>query len=123
MSAPLSLDVWLVLIELTNGGSCVKSYQGGRAKLYGETKTPKLIERGINEINIRILGFIPHLIHATSRITNLITRNILYNRNSAKWIDGADALFSLILSSVSKLLSINNGIPRKEAKDCARDLA
>lgn len=123
MSAPLSFVEWLVLTELTNGSSCVKSYQGGRAKLYGETQTPKLIEKGMNEINIRISGLTPYLIHATSRLTNLIIRNILYNGNSAKWIDGADALFTLILSSVSKLLSQNNGIPRKEVRYCARDRA
>lgn len=108
MSAPLSLDEWLVLIESTKGSSCVKGYQDGR----GETLTSKLIERGVNGINI--LGHIPHLIHATSRITNLKIRKILC---SAEWIDRADALFPLILSSVSKLLSTTD----KEAS--ARDLA
>lgn len=123
MSAPLSFVEWLILKESTKESSCVKNYQGGRAKLCGETQTPKLIVKGINEINIRILGLIPDLTRATSRITNLTTRNILRKRNSAKWIDRAGALFTLILSLVSKLLSSNNGIPRKEDKHCARDLA
>ena len=91
MSAPLSFGAWPVLQEPTNRRSCVKDYQGGRVKLYGETQTPKLIGQGINEINIRILGLIPLLHHVTSRITNLIIRNIRYNWTSARWIDRADA--------------------------------
>ena len=123
MSAPLGFEEWSVRLEPTNESSCVKSYQDGEAKLHGETQTSKQIEKGVNEINIRILGLIPHLIHATSRLTNLNKRKILYHWNSAEWIDRADALFPLILSLVSKLLSVNNGIPRKEEKHCARDLA
>ena len=123
MSAPLCLGVWLVYNQPTNESSCVKSYLGGRVKLYGETPTPKQVEKGINEIYIHILGIIPHLVHATSRITNLITRSILTNRNSAKRIDRAEALFTLILSSVLKLLYIYNGISRQEKQNYARDLA
>ena len=123
MSAPLSCGEWLVLIELTNESSCVKNYQGGGAKLHGETRTPKLIVKGVDGINIRILGNTPDLNHETSRLTNLIKRINLHNWNSTKWIDRVDALFTLILSLVLKLLSINNGLPRKEDKHCARDLS
>lgn len=35
----------------------------------------------------------------------------------------ADALFTLILSLVLRLLYLSNGIPRKEDKHCARNLA
>jgi len=123
MSAPLSCGEWLVLIELTNESSCVKNYQGGGAELHGETRTPKLIVKGVDGINIRILGNTPDLNHETSRLTNLIKRINLHNWNSTKWIDRVDALFTLILSLVLKLLSINNGLPRKEDKHCARDLS
>lgn len=75
----------------------------------------------MNEIDIQISGLTPHLHHVTSRITNLIIRNIRYNRTSAKWIDRADASFTSILSLVLKLLHMNDGIPRKEEKHCARD--
>lgn len=121
-TAPLCFGVWPVLQEPTNRRSCVKDYQGGRVKLYGETQTPKLIGKGVNEINIRISGLTPYLHHVTSRITNLIIRNIRYNRTSAEWIDRADASFTSILSLVLKLLHMNDGIPRKEEKHCARDL-
>lgn len=76
----------------------------------------------MNEIDIQISGLTPHLHHVTSRITNLIIRNIRYNRTSAKRIDRADASFTSILSSVLKLLHMNDGIPRKEEIHCARDL-
>ena len=123
MSAPLCLVDWLVGKQPTNGSSCVKGYQGGGVKPHEETHTPKLIEKGLNGINTRILGRNPHLSHATSRITNLNKHSILYNRNSVKWVDRADALFPLILSLVLKLLSTNNGILRKEDTNCARELA
>lgn len=122
MSAPLSLEVGMVYARLTNISSCVKSYQGGRVELYGETRTPKLIVKEINGVNVRTLGLISNLHRATFRITNLIIRNILHNGNSAKWTDRADALLTLILSLVLRLLYQGNGIPRKEEKHCARNL-
>lgn len=122
-TAPMSLEVGMVYSRLTNISSCVKSYQGGRVKLYGETQTPKLIVKEVNEVNIRSLGLTSDLHRATFRITNLIIRNILHNGNSAKWMDRADALLTLILSLVLRLLYLSNGIPRKEEKYCARNLA
>lgn len=120
MSTPSSLVLWLVLKKPTEENSRVKRYQGGRAKLYGETPTPKLVLKGIIGTDIRVLRLISHLCSTTSRLTNLI-RNILTNRNSAKWINRAEALYTLILSSVLKLFSNYNGIPRKEEKNYARD--
>lgn len=75
----MCLEVGMVFQRLTNISSCVKSYQGGRVKLYGETQTPKLIEKEINGANFRALGLISDLYRATFRITNLIIRNILHN--------------------------------------------
>lgn len=119
----MSSEEGMVYSRPTNISSCVKSYQGGRVKLYGETRTPKLIEKEVIGVNIRTLGFISDLHRATFRITNLIIRNILHNRNSAKWMNRADALLTLILSLVLRLLNLSNGIPRKETKHCARNLA
>lgn len=119
----MSLEVGTVFSRLTNISSCVKSYQGDRVELYGETQTPKLIEKEINGVSIRILGLVSDLHRATFRITNLIIRNILHNGNSVKWMNRADALLTLILSLVLRLLYLSNGIPRKEEKHCARNLA
>jgi group II intron reverse transcriptase/maturase len=121
MSTPLCLDLWLMYETSTNESSCVKRYQGGRIEFYGETQTPKLILKEFLEINVRILGIYSDLIYVTFRLTNL-KHNILHNRNFAKWTDGADALFSLIISLVLKILSKNNGISRKENKNYARNL-
>jgi hypothetical protein len=120
MSTPLCLGVRTVHKELTNESSCVKSCQDGRIKLYGETQTSKLVVKGRNETNFQVLGRLPDLGHTTSRLTNLI-RIILTNGNSAEWKDRADASLTLILSWVLKLLSNNDGIPRKEDKKYARD--
>lgn len=56
MSAPLSLEEWLVSKKSTNEDSCVKSYQAGGVKLHEETQTAKLIEKGGNGIDAQILG-------------------------------------------------------------------
>lgn len=121
MSTPLCLGNWSVLKALTNESSCVKSYQGGGAKLHGETQTPKLVVKRLIERVVQSLRLSLDLIYVTSRITNL-KRSILRNRYSAKWTNRADALTTLILSLVSKLLSKVNGISRKEEKNYARDL-
>lgn len=118
----MCLDVWLILKGFTNESSCVKNYQADGAKLHEETQTAKLIVKGVNESDVQGLGRIPDLLCVTLRLTNLIIRNILHNRNFAKWTDRANALFTLILSLVLELLSKNNGITRKESKHCARSL-
>lgn len=121
MSAPLCFGMWLVSQRLTKESSCVKSYQAGGAKLHEETQTAKLIEKGANGVDAQALGLTPDLNCITSRITNLIKRNILHNRNFVKWADRANAFFTLILSLVLELLSKKDGITRRESKDYARD--
>lgn len=121
MSAPLSLEKWSVSKKPTNEDSCVKSYQAGGVKLHEETQTAKLIEKGGNGIDAQILVWSPDLTCMTFRLTNLIKRNILHNRNFVKWADRANALFTLILSLVLELSSKNNGIPRREIKHYARN--
>jgi group II intron reverse transcriptase/maturase len=121
MSAPLSFEKRLVRKGLTNESSCVKDYQAGEAKLHEETQTAKLIGKGVNGTDAQVLGRTPDLICTTFRLTNLITRKILHNRNFVKWADRANALFTLILSLVLELLSKNNGITRREKKHYARN--
>lgn len=123
MSAPTSLEVGLVLNWPAKENSCVKSYQGGEIKPHEETQTPKPIVKGINRADIQAQGLTPNLHRATFRLTNLNIRNILPNRNFVKWMDRANALLTLILSLVLRLFSLSNGIPRKEEKNCARNLA
>jgi hypothetical protein len=84
MSAPLSFDVRMVQEGSTNNSGCVKNYQGGGAKLHEETQTPKLIEKGVYGANVQALGHTSDLIYRTLRLTNLIKRNILQNRNFTK---------------------------------------
>lgn len=54
MSTPLRLRLWPVEKQPTYRSRSVKSYQDGGVKLYGETQTSKLIEKGKGNINILI---------------------------------------------------------------------
>ena len=84
MSTPLCLEMRSIRKKgSTKENSCVKNCQAGRAELYGETQTAKLIGKGVNGSGTQDLGLTPNLLCATFRLTNLI-RNILYNRNFAK---------------------------------------
>ena len=83
MSAPLCGEKRAILSESTEGYSRVKGYKAGRAKLYGETQTAKLIVKGVNGTSVRVPGYTPDLFCATFRLTNLI-RNLLQNRNSTE---------------------------------------
>ena len=80
----MCLVVRMIQNGSTNESSCVKSHQVGGVKLHGETQTAKLMEKGVNETNARVLGRTPDLNCMTLRITNLIKRNILHNRNFAE---------------------------------------
>lgn len=84
MSAPLSFEKRLVRKGFTNESGCVKYYQAGEAKLHEETQTAKLIGKGVNGTDAQVLGRTPDLTCTTFRLTNLITRNILHNRNFVK---------------------------------------
>lgn len=123
MSAPMRLEEGTVRYWPTKENSCVKCYQDGGIKPHEETRTSKLIIKEINRVDIQAQGFISELHRATFRLTNLIIRNILHDRNSVKWMDRADALLTLILSLVLRLFSTSNGIPRKGDKQCARNRA
>jgi len=124
MSTPLCLEPWLIPnTGSAKENSCVKSYQTGRAKLYGETQTAKLIEKGVIGSSTQDLGLNPNLLCAPLRITNLNIRNVLHKRNLAERVTRANALFPLILSLVLELFSTNNGTPRREDNSYARSQA
>jgi hypothetical protein len=84
MSAPLCLNEWPVPKEPVETDSHVKDCRVGEVKPLGETQTTKPAVTGVDEPNIQGLRPSPYLSHTPFRITNLIIRVLLHNRNSTK---------------------------------------
>ena len=124
MSTPLCLEMRSIRKKgSTKENSCVKNCQAGRAELYGETQTAKLIGKGVNGSGTQDLGLTPNLLCATFRLTNLNHVMSFIERNLAERVTRANALFPLILSLVLELFSTNNGTPHIEENNYARNRA
>lgn len=100
--------------------SRLKSYQAGSVELYGETQTAKLIETDIDWMKPSTLGSISYLNCSTFRLTNL-SRIIHHNRIPNTLGFRLGVLYTSILSLVSTLLKLGNGITHRETNQCARN--